>query len=330
MAQIINSTNFSDFVANMHITFHRAFDQFLKRASKLYDVENVSVSKGDESSLSGFSVAKIKRENADFSYLDINQGYRKSWTVYEIGGMTKISWLMRTANRYNDMEQRISNLGESAAKRMEWDKTHRFTFAYDTSYTSIDGDTITTTVGDGFALCYSAHTETGTSTTFRNAVANNPELTKGGLEAAELLFATQMIDENGELIQEMPDTLVIANYPNYINTALEYLRSVAAPDAAHEGVTNVYYKKYELLVLPWLATTAAGAYNSAKAKYWFLANTKGTSAVCKVLQSPVFIPPTYNDGKEFETMDWKFACHAAYALEILRGQWIVGSKGDSS
>jgi len=172
--------------------------------------------------------------------------------------------------------------------------------------------------------------ETGTSTTFRNIVANNPVLSKGGLEAAEKLFATQMIDSNGELINEVPDTLITSNDPNTVNTALEYLRSTSAPDAGVAGVYNVYNSKYRLLILPFLATTAAGAYDSTKATYWMLANLKGTDAVLRILQNPTFIPPTENDGKEFETMDWKFGCHAAYAIEILRGQWIVLSKGDAS
>ena len=61
-----------------------------------------------------------------------------------------------------------------------------------------------------------------------------------------------------------------------------------------------------------------------------LANLKGTDAVLRTLSNPTLISPTENDGKEFETMDWKFGCHAAYAIEIVRPQWIVLSKGDAS
>lgn len=330
MARTINSTNFSDFVANMTINFRRAFDEFPKVASQLYDVQPTDLVSGDESSLAGFTVAKIKREGEDFAFLDINQGYRKAWTVYEVGGMTKITWLMRTGNKYRDIDTRINNLGRSAAKRMEWDLTHRFTFGASTTYTNLDGDSVSITTGDSLQLFYSAHTVNGSSTTFRNIVANNPVLSKGGLEAAEKLFATQMIDSNGELINEVPDTLIVSNDPSTVNTALEYLKSTTAPDGGASGIYNVYGGKYRLVVLPYLATTAAGVYDSTKATYWMLANLKGTDAICKILEAPTFIPPTENDGKEFETMDWKFASHAAYALMILRANWIVLSKGDSS
>ncbi len=330
MARTVNTTNFSDFVANSTINFRRAFDEFPKVASQLYDVESTSLITGEESSLDGFSVAKVKDEGSDFAYLDINQGYNKTWSIIERGGMTKITWKMRVGNKYREMDQRISNLGRSVAKRMEWDLTHRFTFGTATTYTDLDGRSIAIDIGDDLQLFYSLHLVTGSSTTFRNRIANNPLLSKGGIEAAEKLFVTQMIDSNGELIQEMPDTLITTNDPNTVNTALEYLKSTTAPDAGVAGVYNVLGNKYKLIVLPYLATTAAGVYDSTKAKYWMLANLKGTDAICKILANPTLIPPTENDGKEFETMDWKFACHAAYAIEIVRGQWIVMSSGDGS
>lgn len=326
---MINTSNFPDFVANSTINFRRAYDQYPKRAAQVYDIENTDLYTGTESSLDGFSVAKIKKQGSDFSYLDVAQGDSKTWTQYEVGGMTKITWMMRRTNKYSEMNKKISNLGASAAKRMEWDLTHRLTEADSTSYTNIDGDTVSTTTGDGFQLAYSAHTVTS-GDTYRNRVANNPVLSKGGLEAAEKLFATQMIDANGELILSEPDTIITSNDPNTVNTALEYLRSVSAPDAGVSGVENVYKGKYRLLVLPWLATTpSTGAYNSSDAKFWFLADLKHTDAICKVLQNPTFIAPT-EGGKEFETQDWKFACHAAYAIEIVRASWIVFSSGDGT
>ena len=329
MARTINTTNFSDFVANMTINFRRSFDEFPKVASQLYDVQSTDVTTGDESSLAGFTVAKLKKEGEDFAYLDINQGYRKAWTVYEIGGMTKITWLMRVGNKYREMNDRINNLGKSTAKRMEWDLTHRFTFGTATTYTNLDGESVSITTGDSLQLFYSLHT-VPMGSTYRNIIANNPVLSKGGLEAAEKLFATQMLDSNGETINEVPDTLITSNDPTTVNTALEYLKSTTAPDGGVSGIYNVYGSKYRLLVMPFLATTAAGVYDSTKANYWMLANLKGTDAVCKVLENPTFIPPTENDGKEFETMDWKFASHAAYAIMILRANWICLSKGDAS
>lgn len=330
MSQIINRGNFSDFNDNLEIAWRKAYDAYPKRAGALYEERSTDVDNGAVSSLDSVSVAKKKREGAEFSFLNLTQNYRKSWSTYEVGGEIKITWNMRRYAKYDEINRALRGMADSTARRMEMDKTHRFTFFSATSYTDMDGDTISTTVGDGLALGSTVHTVPGSATTFRNIIANNPVLSKGGLEAAEKLFATQMIDTNGQLVFYEPDTLITTNDPTVVNTARQYLGSYADPEAAHEGVMNPYQGKYRHIVLPFLATNAAGAYDSTKANYWFLANLSRKDAICMVGQAPMLIPPTENDGKEFETMDWKYATFASYSLVISDPRWIVASKGDAS
>lgn len=327
MATIINSTNFPDFVANKTINFRKAYDAFHRVASQLYDVQRTDQENGEESSLDGFTVAKVKRDGSDFSYLNINQGDNKTWKTYEIGGMTKITWLMRKTAKYRLIDSRINGLARSVAKRMELDLTHPFTFGDSGSYTNMDGDTVTLTTADGEYLFDTDHSVNGSSTTFRNIVANNPILSKGGLEAAEKLFATQMLDANGETVFQNATHIVTTNDPNTINTALEYLRSTSAPDAGVAGVDNVYKGKYGHIILDYLSTDANGVYDSTKAKRWMLVNLNSKESVLKVLEQPTFIPPTNNGGEDFETMDWKFAAHAALAICHVRATDKVLSTG---
>lgn len=333
MPQVINRASFADFNNNLTVRWTKEYADFPKHASVLYNVESTDVDTGDISGLDGYSMAKVKREGADFAYGSVTQNYRKTWLAYEIGLMTKITWNMRRYAKYDLINRAISNLAQSAAKRMEVDMTHRFTFANSTSYTNTDGDSVTTTVGDGLALLSTVHTVPGSATTFRNRVANNPILSKGGLEAAEKLFATQMLDTNGELTFQEPTNLVITNDPNTVNTANEYLKSYADPTASQAGIVNVYEGKYGLIVLPYLSTQVSGntvTYDSAKAKYWFLVNMNHKDAYMKVGQEPTFITPADNGGKDFETMDWKYACQTSFALTIVDPRWVVGSLGDGS
>lgn len=330
MPQIINRANFADFNDNLDISWRKVYDAFPKRARELYEVRSTDVDTGAVSSLDAVSVAKKKREGADFAFLSLTQNYRKSWNTYEIGGEMKITWNMRRYAKYDDINRALRGMAESVVRREEMDLTHRFTFFASTSYTDLDGDTVTTTVGDGLALGSTAHTVPGSATTFRNIVANNPVLSKGGLEAAEKLFATQMIDTNGQLVFYEPEVLITTNDPTVVNTARQYLGSSADPEAAHEGVMNPYSGKYRHIVLPFLATTAAGAYDSTKANYWALANLSRKDALMFVGQSATLIPPTENDGKEFETMDWKYAAFSSFALVISDPRWIVFSKGDAT
>lgn len=211
---------------------------------------------------------------------------------------------------------------------MELDLTHRFTFGTVASYVDMDGTTIATTVGDGFRLFYTLHSVPSSTTTYRNRIANNPLLSKGGLEAAETLFSQQMIDASGNKLVIQPDTIVIADDPNTENTALEILKSTAAPDGAHSGVENVYRSKYRLLKLPYLATTNTGALDSDKTKYWMLAATNHTDAICEVSENPHLVSPAMGSNSEdFDNDDWKFKSSAAYGIEITDPKWIVFSDG---
>jgi len=47
-------------------------------------------------------------------------------------------------------------------------------FGTATSYTDMDGQTVDVSTGDSLAPFYSAHTLTGSTTTFRTILANNP------------------------------------------------------------------------------------------------------------------------------------------------------------
>lgn len=160
-------------------------------------------------------------------------------------------------------------------------------------------------------------------------MANNPIFSKGGLEAAETLFSSQLIDSAGNKIVSMPDTIVTTDDPNTVNTVLEYLKSTAAPLTSNSGIENVYKSKYSHLVLPLLATTASGAYDSTKAKYWMLVNAAHTDAVVEISENPHMISPTPgSNAEDFENDDWKFKSSCAYGIEIIDPKWAVLSKGN--
>jgi len=328
---VINSSTFSDFVANMRVTWLDAFEAVPKVARRLYRVKPSSEKITDYSSLDMPRFARKKDEGDDSMLGAPSQGYRKTITKYRVSRMMKVTWEMRKYDKYDEMVRTISGLGQLAANRLEIDLTHRFTFFAATSYVDMDGETVATTVGDGLALGSTAHTATGSSTTFRNIVASNPVLSRGGLEAAETLFSTQMINMAGEKVRPVPDTLLVADNPVSVNVALEYLNSTAAPDGTHSGVENVYKGKYRLMVLYDWATTNVGARDSTKENYWALAALKDCTAICEISEEPHLIAPSQgSNAEEFDSDDWKFKTAAAYGIEIVSPHWIVLSKGDGT
>lgn len=327
---VINTSDYSDMTANLKVEWAKAYDEVEKRALQIYDVSNVDEQTGAISSLDGFTTAIRKREGEDFAYGDITQNYRVTWTQQVVGLMTKITWEMRRFDKYGEITARIRNMAVGAAKKFERDLTHRLTMMASTSYTDNGGNTITTTTGDGYALCYSAHTVNGSSTTYRNIVANNPLLSKGGLEAMELLL-NNMIDDNGEHAPRKGTHIIVSDNPNTVNTAMEILKSTSDITSSNSGVINVYNGKYQLIILPYLRETPSTlATTTTYDKYWFLADLSpgAKRGFVKIAEEPKMVELTGN--VEFDSQDWKYAARAAYDIIWLDGKNICGSKGDGS
>jgi len=327
----ITTANYPDFVANMQIKWREGFERVPLKAKELYDVQYNELYITDHSGIENGGFARRKAEGDNYYKGNPVQNYRKTMTKYRVGEQEEITWEMRKYDRYKKMADTIKMLGEKVSQRMEIDLTHRFTFGTATTYTDMDGESVAIDTGDDLQLFYSAHKVPGSATTYRNRIANNPLFSRGGLEAAETLFATQMIDTSGGKIVVKPDTIVTSDDPNTVNTVLEILNSTASPDGAHSGVANSYKSKYRHIELPYLATDATGAYDSTKAKYWMLASVAHTDAVCEISEMPHMIAPAAGQNSEdFDNDDWRFKGSAAYGIEIVDPRWIVMSSGDAT
>jgi len=260
----------------------------------------------------------------------IQQGYTKTMTKYRVAENIGITYEMRTENKYPEVVNALLGAGRKGANTIDLDLSHRITFATATTYTDRDGRTITTTVGDGFQLAYTAHTLKGSSTTFRNRLANNPALSKGALEAMERLVTENTYNQFGEKVTATFDILFTTDDPNTVNTAREYLKSVANPDATHAGVVNVYQGKYKHVILPRVATTAAGAPDSTKRTYWGIASSLMSSFYIGVWEQPHLIPPTPNSNSEdVQTDDWEYRNRAGYGITVVGASWLKFSSGDA-
>jgi len=238
--------------------------------SGLVKVTNIPANSGNTrefSSIDAEEYAAFKGEGEQAARMKIQQGYNKIMYAYRFGLNVGISYELRTQNKYAEVINAITNNAKAVANRMDLDLTHRLTFGTESSYVDKDGRTVSITCGDGFPLFYTAHTLAGSSTTFRNRLANNPVVSKGAIEAMERLISEETYNHLGEKVVIPFDIIFSSDDANTVNTIREYLRSNASPDAAHSGVVNVYAGKYRHVILPRLATTATGAPNSTKNKY---------------------------------------------------------------
>lgn len=332
----LNSISLSDFVRNAQILFMKGAEGVpaVARTSGLFRVESVPANSGNTREYSEIDLeeyAATKGQSDQASRARVQQGYSKTATLVRFAKDIGISYEMRTQNKYPEVIARLTNLGALAMNRMELDLQHRITFGASTSYTNLDGQTVDVTVGNTLALFSTAHTVRGASTTYRNILANNPVLARGSLEAMEKLVVEETINQFGEKKVAPFDILWTTDDPNTVNTARELLRSTASVSAPNAGVNNVYQGKYKHVILPRVATTAAGAVDSTKAKYWGLASTMMTSAYLGVHEEPrLKTPADGNNGEEFSTDDWNFGVRAGYFICVVSGQWIKVSKGDGT
>lgn len=332
----LNSASLSDFVKLADVLWDKGFTSVpqVMRQSGLFKTVPIDQNTGntrDFSEIDGQEYAKKKNESDQAERAQIQQGYTNTMSQYRVALDIGISYEMRTQNKYPEVVAKLTNLGRQVANRMDLDLAHRITFASATTYVDMDGETVDISIGDTLALASSVHTLRGSATTYRNVLANNPRLSKGALEGMEQLCAENTLNQFGEKMVMPFDILWTTDDPNTINTAREYLQSTADPDATHSGVTNVYMSKYRHVVLPRVATTAAGAVDTTKRYYWGLASSQYSTAYLGIWEEPhLKTPAPLNAGEDFSTDDWQFGARGGYGITIVSGAWFKISYGDSS
>jgi hypothetical protein len=332
----LNIATLADFTKNAQILFLKGLDTvpMAARNSGLFRIDNIPDHMGNTKEYSEIDLeeyAKRKNEGDDAARARVQQGYSKVGTLYRVALDIGITFEMRRYNKYVDVVSRLTNLGQTVAKRMELDLSHRITFATATTYTDMDGVTVDIACGDTLALASTAHTVRGSSTTFRNRLANNPVFSKGALEAMEQMIVENSINQFGEKIVIPYDILWTTDDANTINTVKEFLKSTASPDAINSGVVNVYSGKYKHVILPRVATTATGAVDSTKAKYWGLGSSTNSQAFLAINEEPHLKTTSENGANtNFSTEDWNMGAAGGYFIVVPGARFITFSTGDAT
>ena len=335
----LNTITQSDFVKNANIIFLKAQDETpsVFRSSGLCKIETIPNGNGNTkefSSISGEEYLHFKGEGDQAERGKVQQGYSNIMYATRQAANIGITWEMRTQNKYSTVIGQLTSAGRQGVNSMELDGTHRFTFGTATTYTDRDGRTVAIDCGDDLQLFYTAHLLKGAIgvTTYRNRLANNPRVSKGAIEGMERLIVEETYNQFGELKPNMPfDIIWSGNDPNTCNTIKEYLKSTASPDAAHAGVVNVYQGKYRHVILPLLATTAAGAPDSTKRYYWGIASSSYSSLYLGVWEEPHLIAPQANaNSEDVQTDDWEFRQRACYGYVTVDAVWTKMSSGDGT
>lgn len=332
----LNINSLPDFVLNAEILWNRGLasvPQFARGSGIVREIP-IALNTGNTRKFTEIDLeeyAKRKGESDQSQRARVQQGYSKEGTLYRVSLDIGISYEMRTQGKYLDIQQKLTNLGAVASKRMDLDLTHRLTFFSSTSYTDMDGVVVDLTVGDTLALGATAHTLRGSATTFRNILANNPQFSRGALEAMETMRIENTYNQFGEKMTIRDNVIWCGDDMNTNNSIDELLKSTANNTQSNSGVINSYAGKYTKVAFPRLATTATGGIDTTKRKYWGVASTEMSTFYLGVHEEPhMKMPATGNNQEDAFTDDWNFGTRAGWMIVIPSASWIAFSKGDGT
>lgn len=305
-------------------------------AKTLYISEMVGQGQGNTKRYNEIDVetyADYKPEGANTTKSKVGIGYSVDMVARTFAKEIDITLEMRNDNRYQEIGSYITNLAMFCDNRQDLDLTHRLTFASSTSYTDKNGEIVNTAVGDGLALVSTSHTLAFSPITYSNRLTGDPVFSQSAYEAALSLAATQIYSNFGEKRTMNFNTIITGNDPATVRTVRQMLQSTADIDAAQSGVANIYSATQtgmRHVILPNLATTAAGAYDASKRKWWFIAATgQGVNGWQAYLGE--WIPPTLrvpsasNNGEDIHNLNWTFVAYCRYGIAIPSPKGIIGS-----
>lgn len=333
----LNVSVLSDFVRNAEVLWVEGFMSVPQAArnSGLFRVMPIAHNTGNTREFSEIELEQYAaevNESEQFARAKVQQGYTKIGRLVRRGKDIGISHVMRTQGKYMEIQAALKNLGSLVPNRLDLDLTHRITFGASTTYTDMDGNTVDLTVGDGYQLFYTAHTVRGSSTTFRNILANNPQFSYGAFEAMKKMRVQNSINQFGEKVAPDDDIIFSTEDPVTVHTIAEVLRSTSNPTQSNPSVVNAQAGAYKHVVLPRLATTASGANDTTKEKYWGVASSRRSSAYLGMHEEASMKAPagSGSNAEEFSTQDWQFGTFATYMICVVGAAWIALSKGDAS
>lgn len=274
--------------------------------------------------LEGEMFARYKGEGEDAAKTRVIKGYSKTGYIRRFAAEVDITWEAREMGKNQEIITRLTNLSTFGPQRMALDLTHRFTFGTATSYTDMDGETVDTSMGDTLALASSVHTLTGSATQYSTVCTGNPVFSQGGLEVAMNLANTQILDNFGNMRQMNFNTVVTGNDPATVREVRQLLHSTADTTGTNSGVLNTYQNMFRHVILPRLATTAAGAYDSTKSKYWAYVAAGQWQGYFSLFEAPnLKRPMTMNNGEDIHNDDWVFGVRLAYMIVVVSAKGVI-------
>lgn len=272
--------------------------------------------------------AEQKVEGQASAQRGVSQGYYKDITRKTISVTRLVSGEAYKALTAHKLAEYATQTADDVIDKIELDMRNFLGYGSGTSYTDNAGFTIDTTVGDGFAVFYTAHTLKNSSTTYTNILSGAPSLSESAMEDAEDFFNYNVLDNNGQRITMSPNTIITSRKATVVNRVKRLFGSMSPETIegtanSNAGVQNTYKNKYTHLIIEF-DVTALNVADSAKAFYWFLAALGGMpeksfQAYYVSWLSPQVAPAEVNQDK------WtlSYTARACYGIGAVSGKGML-------
>lgn len=304
---------------------------------------NSGASRRIEENLHGNLYSKYIPESGDFPKDKRQIGYYKDTVAQKFGLEINISLEARMLGKSEVELKFIEGLTASYADKVDLDLSMQFSEGLNASYTDENGRLRDISTGDGLPLWSAAHTLTGSATTYRNIIANNPALSQAAIELGLDVGRLNTFTNLGEQWSSDFNILFTTDAPELIFTARRILRSTSIVNdqsgastspynnEQNNGVINAMINMFEHVVLPRLDITITGAAiakSTAKRGYWGLADREGHSNFHhEYLKPTLWLPTKGNNGENSENVDFLFKIAGIYGNACVVGRGLVFSTG---
>ena len=268
----------------------------------------------------------LKEEGEDVAKSEAGIGYEKYMYVRRFGVERDVTYEFEHWNENPSVAKFMQSVSNNNLERYDLDLTHRFTFANAVSYVDMDGETVDTTTGDGFALAYALHTLANSATTFNNIVTTAPRFSQGAFLLAQDLGTNETYDNYGNPIVMDFNTVITSFDSATCYDVMQILGSDADIDTDNSGVLNMNKRAFKHVKLFKLDSTATGARDDTKSKYWIWAaigNGEETSWQGRVgIWEANRLAPINRDGRRDI---WSIGSRMSYGIVSVRPQGTVFS-----
>jgi phage major head subunit gpT-like protein len=264
------------------------------QTDNLFGVEKSS--KATEYDLAIGGIGDMEEFDGTIPYDDFKQQYRVSYTHKEwVKGM-KVERKLVDDDQYSIINKRPASLALAAKRTKEKHGATVFNNAFNT--TVFAG-------GDGLALCATAHTRVGTTSTVGNS--GSTALSQTAVEATRLLMR-QFTDETDNLITARMDTLLVP--PALEETAWEII-SASGKLGTADNDPNFSKGKYRVIVWDYLTDS----------NNWFAIDSRMAKMYLKWFNR---MPVEFNKDKDFDTYVSKWSVYTRYSYGFSDWPWIYG------